>query len=540
MEKATVKYFLSSDKGKELCRLFDFVSDDKIEIDESLKGIYELSKDYMDVSTFEEFESYFWDIIDSIKVRLIELSNDSSVDYDKFMSSKITSWFDVFMAEFSYSVIVEEDDDNVKYDVCLPADKKRNIACHVPMLSLALAAYYPASEFFPVLFLHHYFEFVERCGIMGITLPKIPLQKDPEKRIAYYAEVCECLANFRDEHGLTNAQVCAILYGYAAEVREDSKSEVVKELPSPTRIWLTGASKDDVKNGLVDKDESVWACNEKTKVGDIVVLYALSPYSKIHSIWRAVADGNVNPFDYYCNRAIVGHRILTPELSFHDLKEDPEMGQVPVVRRGLIGINGVELTYQDYQILLRMLSDKGMDTSTLPNLEAPKVLSEDIKLKVEQDVSNNLLVPMLVRLGYSSKEKEDWHPELQLKAGRDKEVGEKGSLPRPDFTFFPKEEKAGIYTAPMLIECKYDMSSNNEFQAAFWQSVSYARLLQSEIMGVCDKYILRLYRKDKRGNISMDTPIFDAKWSEIDANSEVFNKLIKLIGRDTIAKMAVK
>lgn len=236
-------------------------------------------------------------------------------------------------------------------------------------------------------------------------------------------------------------------------------------------------------------------------------------------------------------RAIVGHRILTPDVTFHDLKDDPEMGQVPIVRKGLFGINGVELTYQDYQILLRMFKEKGMDISLLPNLEAPKVLEEDVNVKLEQDVSDNILIPILSRLGYSDTNGEDWVAELKLKAGRDKETDEKGSIPRPDFTFFPAQERPGVYNAPMVIECKLDMSNNNEFQSAFSQAYTYARLLNSQIMGVCDRHVLRLYKKNKKGNFHMDDALFDAKWAEIDANSEVFNKLLKLIGREAVLKL---
>ncbi len=537
MEKATIKYYLASPQGKDLTELFDFAHEGEIDVPDRVQRIYDLNKVYLCASGYENFGNLFQISLESIDNRINEIVNTNPDLAASLEDANFQEWFDSVMSDMNYGFYDEAENGENKFVIELKAKDKRKIARLIPETSLALYLMFPEWDAFPVLFNQQYYEFVERCGIMGITLPKIPLQRNPEERIHYYADVCECLANFRDEYELSNAQVCAILYGYAAEVREDSKPEAKHDLPSPTRIWLTGASKGDVKSGYVDKEESVWACNEQTKVGDIVVLYALSPYSKIHSVWRAVADGNVNPFDYYCNRAVVGQRILVPDVTFHDLKNDPEMSQVPIVRKDLMGINGVELSYHDYQNLLRMFQDKGMDISLLPNLEAPKVLDEDANIKLEQDVSDNILVPILTRLGYSDTKGEDWIPELKLKAGRDKETEEKGSIPRPDFTFFAKELGPGIYTAPLVIECKFDMANNNEFQSAFFQAVSYARLLNSDIMGVCDKHVLRLYKKNKNGNFHMDDALFDAKWTEINTNSEVFNKLVKLIGRDTIYKM---
>ena len=93
-----------------------------------------------------------------------------------------------------------------------------------------------------------------------------------------------------------------------------------------------------------ENGESIWACNERTRRGDIVVLYCTSPRSYIHSIWRSNSGGIFNPFDYYHCRTTVCDGILTPHITFKDLKDDEYMSQVPIVRRNLQGINGIELT----------------------------------------------------------------------------------------------------------------------------------------------------------------------------------------------------
>lgn len=537
MDKATIKYVLETDKSKSITEIFNF-KDGMIDIDERLGKIFQLVKENIWNNTLEEFIRNIGFAFDSVYNRIDELNDDKSIDNDELAKAPANEWFKVFMKDFNFGLFdYVEDEDCEEFVVLIPSKDKRSIATTMTNVSLALYIVMEDDIFYPVLFGTHYYKFEERCSVLGITLPKIPRQKDKEQRIQYYVEVCGAIESFREEYNLTKEEVCSLIYGYSADVCDSSDLQIdIQNLPSPTRIWLTGASKEDIRDGYIDKPISVWACNEKTRKGDIVVVYALSPYSRIHSVWRAVADGNVNPFDYYTNRATVGHRIDVPAVTYKDLKEDAEMGQVPVVRRGLIGINGVELTYDDYQILLRMFREKGMDTSILPNLEAPNMLIDNPEIKREADVSYKLLVPMLSKLGYSEEPNIDWYPELRLKVGRDKEVGEHGSIPRPDFSFFVEELGAGLYAAPMVIECKYDMSDNADFNSAFYQAFSYARQLNSRIMGVCDKYVLRLYEADKNGNFFQNKEIFNSSWKEINTKPEVFNKLSKLIGRDVISR----
>ena len=61
------------------------------------------------------------------------------------------------------------------------------------------------------------------------------------------------------------------------------------------------------------------------------------------------------------------------------------MSQIPIVRKNLQGINGVELSALDYSELLRLIEQKGGDISALPKLyEAEDVDFGEIKL--EKDV----------------------------------------------------------------------------------------------------------------------------------------------------------
>lgn len=148
------------------------------------------------------------------------------------------------------------------------------------------------------------------------------------------------------------------------------------------------------------------------------------------------------------------------------------------------------------------------------------------EINLEKDVEEKILIPMLKLLGYNE---EDWTRQLSQKAGR-------GLKAIPDFVFFPKGERH-FASAPMVIEAKLDMSLITEQQNAFSQGLSYARMLRSSIMGICDKERLILYQVDKNGTANRNTPLFEEHWLSIYGDAEVGAKLNQLIGKEVIAKI---
>ena len=106
----------------------------------------------------------------------------------------------------------------------------------------------------------------------------------------YYYEIRVVLNEFQKGYALTDGELCACLYDYGARVLLDAKEPVESELPEPINVWLTGASgKGDFE--FLDSKTSIWACNERTRRGYIVIVYCTSPRSYLHSIWRAVIKG---------------------------------------------------------------------------------------------------------------------------------------------------------------------------------------------------------------------------------------------------------
>ena len=207
------------------------------------------------------------------------------------------------------------------------------------------------------------------------------------------------------------------------------------------------------------------------------------------------------------------------------MKADEYFSQVPIVRKNLQGIKGTEFTAQDYSELLRFVEQKGGDVSVLPKLfEKGKVNFGEIK--IEKDVEEKILIPMLQKLGYSES---DWTRQLSLKAGRNEKA-------IPDFVFFAKGDRH-FENAPMLIEAKFDMSLITEQQKAFAQALSYSRMLRSSIMVICDKERIILYKVDKNGSSNRNQPLYENHWETIFSDEIEGAKLKHLIGRDVVKGM---
>lgn len=398
----------------------------------------------------------------------------------------------------------------------------RNIGNYIHIVSTLLYLKRP-DLFKPILVADHFDIIIKHCDILGINLPPIPPRNNHKARIMYYCDICEAFEKYQKANNLTSGEFCACLYDYASMFEEKQTN---KELPEPTNIWLTGGSKEDYKdleefNGT--NEGLLWAGNEETKKGDIIVLYCRTPYSCIHSIWRAKYDGVINPFDYYYCRTYVTQGIKVEPIHFSELKSDAYTSNIPIVRKNLQGIYGVKLTAKDYTEIQRLIREKGFDTSTLPQLYSPN-LDINITVKNEKDVEEKLLIPLLEKLGYSEH---DWNRQLSQKAGR-------GLKAIPDFVFFPYGEEH-FQNAPFVLEAKFDMRNMTEKTNAFNQALSYCKMMSASILALCDKERLIIYRKE-RGIFDRNNPIFEKHWGSINDNS-VFTELKKIIGRYVVERM---
>lgn len=513
MNKQIWNMYKTSERGRKTIDLFSFHSDENIETFENkLESIF---KHFGEESDIEACFTRLYLIFDHITLDELEVQEGETPE----------DFYHRFIEDFDLWIIFEDEKGNLikssnPPDQLIQKHDYRKISSIIDSISINL--YLVDSQFFFPIFNKERFDIlVKNCDVLGIELPDIPNSIDKKKRVMYYYDLCKALNDFSVEYNLNAEELCACVYDFATILQDEI--EIRGTLPEPTNIWFTGASKNDYKTVLQNLSPqaiSNWTCNEATKRGDIIVIYCLSPQSFIHSIWRANSDGVANPFNYYYSRATVTNPIEIPPITYNELKKDTYWSDVPIVRKNLQGINGVQLTAKDYGELLRLIQTKGFDISMLPQLYSPKIEIEE-NILVEKDVEDKLLIPLLIELGFSSN---DWVRQLSQKAGRNLKA-------IPDFVFFPKGEKH-FQNAPFVLEAKLYMNTSNERMNAFNQALSYCKMMSSDLLGLCDKERLLIYRR-KNGLFDRFNPIFDKHWGNIQ-NPETFAELKKIIGKEVL------
>jgi len=516
MNKNIWNLYKDSEGGKKAIALFTFK-----EGEDEVKWAEQIFKKYYEYFGEEDIVDYCVDnfcfVLPSIIADNLEIAEDG----------EYTSDFFVRLIDNIEIAEVHQDENGKCYKaedgfVFAYKNDYKTLCAILSEISLALFYLYPG-DFFPVLFREQFDVFMRILDILDIPMPELPAKSDKRGRLLLYNDLNDNIIEFATRNDLTPEETCACIYDFALMLFEENS--IQSELPKPTNIWLTGGSKGDYKTFLenpVKGAKSVWTCNENTKRGDIIVMYVLSPYSFIQSIWRADIDGVYTPFNYYNSRTRATDGIVVPHITLNELKEDPYFSQLPITRKNFQGVNGVQFSATDYKELQRLLTDKGFDVSVLPQLFKPEMEFEG-QLKNEKDVEEKLLIPLLEKLSYTES---DWSRQLSQKAGRREKA-------IPDFVFFPKGEKY-FQNAPMIIEAKFDISSNIERTKSYNQALSYARLMKSSVFGICDKERLIIY-KEKNGYYDRFNPSFEKHWQSIN-DAETFSHLKLLIGKETINK----
>ena len=392
MNKKLWQNYKSSEEGKRLIELFSLESNDDRKL---LEGIIEYSKKCQprmanidDIKT-EYIVNGVYFLADNLSCQNLKIKDETlEEDYEKLIN------------DFFLTVIVEDEKGNIscstdERDIQLKANDFRRKSSFVFELSLYLYIIHP--HFKPILFPYSYDLILRNCDALGIELPPIPHTKDYKAFLMYYFDICCSMNAFQQEYEMTDEEFCACFYGLAEILCEEPKQVA---LPKPVNVWLTGASGGDFKSlDEATKDDyegefnSVWACNERTKRGDIIVMYCTSPRSYIHSIWRANSNGIFNPFTYYQKMTTVCNGIEVPKVTFQDLKEDSYWSQVPIVRGNLQGLNGVEITAEQYEKLLEIFKRKGMSLRNIPKLFSSKSVDfGTIKIeKIRRKNSNSIV-----------------------------------------------------------------------------------------------------------------------------------------------------
>lgn len=371
-------------------------------------------------------------------------------------------------------------------------------------LDLSFLFYFKAPEYFiPNLFRFRFFDLNKIVDTFGIDLPPMPKKSYYKARCMYYWQLCEAFYKFRIENNLSPSELCAFLYDFAPNFINKEKASI----PQPSQAWFIGGVISPEEGKL---DTTFWQANPETKKGDILVHYETAPISALTCMWIAQTDGVIDPFFHYYSNTYIGNKIDIPHITLKELQADEYFSKHPLIRKKFQGVNGWPMSSEDYTELLRMIEAKGCDIDTLPKLYAP-TLPKNISIVHEKDVETQLLEPLLNSMDWY--ENKDFIRQLPIHAGR-------GHRIFPDYALHydnkPNEEKAKV-----LIEAKLYMKNNQEIEEAFLQARSYAHLLESSIIILCDKQCLIVYEKKQ----SFDRDNYKKYyWGDIE-NPDLFNEL---------------
>ena len=343
---------------------------------------------------------------------------------------------------------------------------------YVPTYSLQLALKYPKFGF-PYLFLRDFHKLKFICENFGIPIPLLPGRTRYSERFNYYLAICRALYEFRMEHGMSPLELLVFIYGFAVRFVGDFIDNAYGE---PNRVYIVGATAYDVEEGELrkptDKSVSAWQGNVDMLPGDIVIVYETSPYSRIRTIWRAVSPGFDDPFTYYPGSVYLGHPVLVPSVTIKDLRSDPVWSTKGLVRASMQGVNGKTCTVEEYEALKRLFkhNDPGFSLKTVPN-PPPYSRFYHEELKVERDVEEQLLEPLLRKLGYTK-----WVRQLPLRMGR-------GDRVFPDYAL-NVTGRGDDAAAEFVWEAKYRIPTRKQLKIDFGQAKSYALRLQSKALGL--------------------------------------------------------
>ena len=365
---------------------------------------------------------------------------------------------------------------------------------------------YNSSKFFiPNFFQYNFYALKKLVDYFELELPDYPKKSNYRARCMYYWELCEMFYKFRMDNDLSPEELCAFIYDFAPNVIGE---QPIAELPEPTNAWFIGGV---LQNE--DKDPnyvSSWQANSETKRGDILIQYETAPISAITAIRIATTDGIIDPFFHWYTWAHMSQYTAIPPITLKELRSDPYFSTHPLIRKSFQGVNGWQITGQDYNELLRIIQTKGGDMNKLPRLYVPPApIVENVKR--ERDVEVELLEYYLGKVGFV--EGRDYRRQLPIHAGR-------GHRIFPDYALH-YDETPDYKRARVLIEAKLEMKNNAQIEACFKQAYSYAKLLESSVIVLCDKNCLMIYEKKDSFDRDRYTKIY---WGELES-SDKFNEL---------------
>lgn len=476
--------------GKDIVEMFRRNMEDKLTA-EYADEIVKMHKVYCPMADVSNV------IGNQIKDLIEQYNPDNEVEIDEENSSVVTS-------EEAFDGIYEMFQEELEN----PADSFAEFVYALPYYSTELSIFFPDS-FVPYYFRLNYNVLQKIANTFGIELPQIAAKKDYKERFYHYPDVCRALISFRDENALSTYELYAFLYDFAPKYIGGIDSYIIKDLPEPHSAYFIGAAKEDEhlckEKGIITS----WQCSPDTRAGDMIVMYIRTPVSAINSIWRACSIGFIDPFFFYYRCVYLSSPIEIRPFTLAEIKKDRYFKEIPIVRKNMQGINGVELKPSVYNHLVRLSKAKA---NVLEYVET----ESGGEYSREKDVEEKLIIPLLRKLGYSEDE---YKQQMYV------EIGNHNSTLIPDFVLLPDEQR-GSASGFAIIEAKRSIPNKKKLEEVMVQAKSYAKLLTAKYCVVAAQE--KLWISERRdGYVSI---LFEASWEQLN-DADTFYELSKNIGK---------
>ena len=262
------------------------------------------------------------------------------------LNKKIDEIGDIGIFQDLYLVLCDDCEENAQQNFS-------EFSCSIAYYSTILS-YFSPTRFIPYYFQYNFNVLQMIAEQFEIDLPEIPKKSDYRGRFYYYEKLCSSLHAFREANHLSVSELCAFLYDFAPKYIGGTSSYLVTELPSPHSAFFIGSKKDD--RFLSDEPSTItpWQCNPDTRAGDMILMYLCSPVSAVDSVWRSCSVGFVDPFFYYYRCTYICHPQKIDAVSLSTLRQDSILSAIPIVRKNMQGVNGVELKPSEFNHLMEL------------------------------------------------------------------------------------------------------------------------------------------------------------------------------------------
>lgn len=367
---------------------------------------------------------------------------------------------------------------------------------------------------FPNRFIPYYyrlnFNMLQKIAdTFDIELPKMPIKQDYKGRLFYYSAISKAFLSFMEENNLSHYELYAFLYDFAPKYIGGKDAYIIKDLPNPGAAYFIGSDRNDPFLEYYNKGITIWQCNPDTRAGDMVVMYLRTPVSAVRSIGRACSVGFIDPFFFYYRGVFISHSVDIKPFALGKMRKDRFFKDLPIVRKNMQGVNGVELHPSVYN---HLVENSKVDVPLLENFETAK----NGAFRNEKAVEKELIRPLIQKLGYGDN---DYRQQMYV------EIGNHNKALIPDFVLLPNERR-GFASGFAIIEAKRSITRTKELKEALTQARSYARQLTTTYCVVASmEKIWVTHVKD-----NFDAIVFESSWDEL-RNADTFYELKKLIGK---------